>query len=231
MTTPTDYTGWITPSGTYGIQVSTTDVSNSVWATPKTFDIWIKVAGDPVYANAAEANFTTTITMSIACSYNSVSCSPAVLSDFDYLIPADISTASTAMVNTIASTCSSSVSLSPSGSCVLIEELEIYDSVNNEWEKYTGSGASTTDWPFVDDSVFDATFGTRDVGINTNDRDSYNDVTTFNFRWKIYDALSTADGGTIYQTFDVNIMYACRKESLVLDTSAADSSNIQVVDG
>ena len=77
--------------------------------------------------------------MSNACSYNTVSCSPAELADFAYTIPADISTAPTTLVNTVAATCSNSVTLTPSSSvCVLTEALEIYDAANNMWEVYIG---------------------------------------------------------------------------------------------
>ena len=159
-----------------------------------------------------------------------MSCAPSVLSDFSYVIPADVATAANSAVNT-AATCSNSVALAPSGTCVLTETLEIFDAANNEWELYDGSPPSTTDWPFVDAATFDPTLGTRGLQIKTGDRTSYNEPTTFNFRWKITDALSTVSGGTIYQTFDVTLSYICWQDAMVLNTAAATSGQLQVIDG
>ena len=119
---------------------------------------------------------------------------------------------------------SSEDTLTPSGSCVLTEALEIFDATSNDWEMYNGIDPSKSDWPFVDFASFDNTFGVRGLSINTNDRDSYNEPTTFNFRWKISDALSTQSGGTIYQTFDVTINYICYNDVMVLNTAAATSN-------
>lgn len=90
--------------------------------------------------------------------------------------------------------------VTPANACTLTDSLEIFDSVNNEWEVYDGIGASLTDWPFVaPPPTFDNTFGTRGLEINTAARDDFNVPTTINMRWVVTDALSTVtSGGTVY---------------------------------
>ena len=114
------------PATSKGVTVDQQLTSNE-FDTPEFFDVWIKVSGDSTYSSHAEANVTFTLKMSQACQVNELTCaSTPEIANFAYEVPIQVSTAPLTVV-TSASTCTSSVTLSPSGSCVLTNSLEAWD--------------------------------------------------------------------------------------------------------
>ena len=213
--------------GTYGISVSDTLTTDSEWDTPVYLDIWINVQGDGTYASHAEANFTFEMTISQACQTNVVTCaSTDYVADFSYEIPiAQASAAATPVPST--STCSSSVVLSPSGDCVLDTTLEGWLEATKEWVQ-VASGTITSDFDFLVVGTLDE--ANRVVEVQTTDRTTYNNPSSWAFRWKTDDRLSHADGGTVYQTFNITLNYECYDDVVAIDNTMDNDGDRITID-
>lgn len=135
------------------------------------------------------------------------------------------------------STCTNSVTLSPSGSCVLVTTLE---------GLFAGTAGAGNDhdrgWvPIVQGSIpswasfIDNTSlapATRVLKVQTNAAvTTFNNPVTYTFRWKTTDALSHMDLGTVYQNFTITINYACYDATLTLNNNADNDSDRTVIDG
>ena len=106
------------------------------------------------------------------------------------------------------SSCTSSVVLTPSGSCVLTTTLEGYLETTKAWVRIDASTIAST-FDFLDLATLNE--AGRVVQVQTTNRAKYNSPTVYNLRWKTTDALSHQEGGTVYQPFTVTLDYAFSK--------------------